>query len=560
MTNDQIAELFTLAGKLSELHGENTFKVKGLLNAAYTIEKCALPLSTTPYATILAEASIGQATSKKIIEVLNTSSFEQLNELLAKTPAGVVELLLIKGLGPKKIQVLWYEHQIGSPQQLLEAIQSGLIKTIKGFGAKVIDSLTIATEYYLSNKGKYLYAQLEPLASKLMAQLQQIFGPSSVRITGEYLRQMPVLSQLEYVVHHVPQAIIQSLQPNNSWQLQQHNGNEISYLYGKLNVKIYACADEFREQQLFDTTGPAAFVQAFKQQYPDAQYLGSDNDTDDVVFTSVKLPYIPPCLRDMPNVLNIAQRNKIPKLITLADIKGIIHNHSTYSDGAASLQDMAHACINGGFEYFVISDHSQFASYAKGLDADRIAQQHLEIDSLNKQLQPFKIYKSIECDILPDGELDYNPDILHSFDVIVASVHSVLNMTQGKAMDRLIKAIENPFTSILGHCTGRLLLSRAGYPLDMPLIIDACAANDVVIELNANPYRLDIDYTWIPLAIEKGVLISINPDAHSTAGINDIHYGVLAAQKGGATKYHNLSSFSLSEFDDFVQQQLQKRL
>ena len=213
---------------------------------------------------------------------------------------------------------------------------------------------------------------------------------------------------------------------------------------------------------------------------------------------------------------------------------------------------MANVCIKRGLEYLVISDHSQTAFYANGLKEDRIKEQHKYIDELNTKLSPFKIFKSIESDILNDGSLDYSEAVLKTFDLVIASVHSNLKMNEEKAMKRLIKAIENPYTTILGHMTGRLLLSRNGYPVDHKKIIEVCAANHVVIELNAHPRRLDIDWKWIDYAIEKGVLLSINPDAHALDGFDDIKYGVLAAQKGGMTKQNNLSSFSLKEFDNWL--------
>jgi DNA polymerase (family 10) len=213
---------------------------------------------------------------------------------------------------------------------------------------------------------------------------------------------------------------------------------------------------------------------------------------------------------------------------------------------------MASACIEKGWEYMVMSDHSASATYANGLNAQRVAAQQQEIDQLNAILAPFKIYKSIESDILSDGSLDYSNEVLASFDLVIASVHSQLGMTEEKANARLIKAIENEYTRILGHPTGRLLLSRKGYPIDHQKIIDACAANGVVIELNAHPRRLDLDWQWIDKALNKGVLISINPDAHSTQGLADVHYGVLAAQKGGLTADRNLSSFSLKAFDQWL--------
>jgi DNA polymerase (family 10) len=213
---------------------------------------------------------------------------------------------------------------------------------------------------------------------------------------------------------------------------------------------------------------------------------------------------------------------------------------------------MAKECIKKGYEYLVISDHSKSATYAKGLSEERIREQNRYIDELNGQLAPFKIFKSIECDILNDGSLDYTNNILASFDLIIASVHSNLKMPEDKAMARVMNALSNPYVTILGHMTGRLLLSRKGYPLDHKKIIDTCATNGIAIEINAHPRRLDMDWRWIEYATQKNVLLSINPDAHNLEGFNDIKYGVLAAQKGGLTKEQNLSSFSLQQFEEYL--------
>ncbi|MEL6720569.1 MAG: PHP domain-containing protein, partial [Bacteroidota bacterium] len=242
----------------------------------------------------------------------------------------------------------------------------------------------------------------------------------------------------------------------------------------------------------------------------------------------------------------------IPQLIQDQDIKGVLHVHTTASDGAHTLADMCAYAQSLGYEYIGITDHSKSAFYASGLKIDELEEQWNVIDELNSKLAPFKIFKGIESDILNDGRLDYEEEILKQFDFIIASVHSNLKMDEAKATQRLITAIENPYTTILGHPTGRLLLSRKGYPIQHKKVIDACAANNVHIELNANPYRLDLDWTWIPYALNKGVKIAINPDAHSKEGIHDIHFGVEVARKGGLTKEDCLNALTLSDFEQIL--------
>ncbi|MBA3972450.1 MAG: DNA polymerase/3'-5' exonuclease PolX, partial [Bacteroidetes bacterium] len=311
-------------------------------------------------------------------------------------------------------------------------------------------------------------------------------------------------------------------------------------------VEFITCADKDFYLRLFETTASVDHLMQLSIKPIPANY-----HSEEEIFASIKMQYIQPELREGRTEVSLAQGNKIPELIEMKDLRGILHNHSTYSDGMNTLADMAIYCKELGYEYLGICDHSQSAFYAEGLKPDRVLAQHAEIEELNKKLFPFKIFKGIESDILNDGSLDYSEDILKTFDFIVASVHSNLKMNEEKATTRLIKAIENPYTTILGHPTGRLLLSRAGYPIDHKKVIDACAANGVIIELNAHPYRLDIDWRWIPYCLEKGVKISINPDAHEKSGYHDMYYGTCVARKGMLTKDMCFNSLSLNELERF---------
>jgi DNA polymerase (family 10) len=269
------------------------------------------------------------------------------------------------------------------------------------------------------------------------------------------------------------------------------------------------------------------------------------------VYSSQNLPFILPAMREGLQEFAWSEKFSPNDLIEMSDLKGCVHNHSTYSDGKNSLLEMAEACKAMGLHYFGIADHSQYAAYAGGLKEEDVQRQHAEIDALNAQWADFKILKGIEADILPDGSLDYNPRILASFDYVVASVHAQLVMDKDRAMDRLLKAIENPYTSILSHPTGRLLLTRAGYPIDTMKILDACKANGVSIELNASPYRLDLDWRYIYAAMDKGVFVSINPDAHKIDGLKDMEYGVRVGRKGGLLKSLTLNALPLADIMKF---------
>jgi DNA polymerase (family 10) len=265
------------------------------------------------------------------------------------------------------------------------------------------------------------------------------------------------------------------------------------------------------------------------------------------------LQYIEPELREGLGEVDLAANQGIPTLIEWSDLKGVLHNHTTYSDGVHTLREMADHCKSMGYGYLGICDHSKTAVYANGLTIDKVLEQQAEIDKLNADYEGFKILKGIESDILGDGSLDYPEELLKTFDFVVASVHSGLKMNEEKATARLLKAIENPYTTILGHPTGRLLLARAGYPINHKKIIDACAANNVSMELNAHPYRLDIDWRWIPYCIEKGVKISINPDAHHKEGFKDMYYGICVARKGMLDAENCLNAMNLEAFLSYIQ-------
>ena len=552
MDNYQIAENFSLLGKLMDIHGENSFKAKTYSIAAYHIENLAEQLISIPKEKISSLKGIGDSTAKKIIEIIETGKLAALEDMIAKTPTGVIELLNIKGIGPKKIHTIWKEMEIESVGELLYACEENRLKLYKGFGEKTQQNIIETIEFYLHNQGSFLFPQVEAVEPQVTAYIQKLFGAENAALTGTYKRQLEIIDELEYVINSTNELIKPKFISANPPELLEERPDTLLYkLMNGLRLRLYTGTSSFK-QRLFETSGSAEFVNAFIKNYPQADYATVTTNGDEAFLEKNGLTYIPHCLRESEAIIQRARQNKLPALIQPGDVKGIIHSHSNWSDGSNTLEEMANAAKEKGFEYLVISDHSKSAFYAQGLSEEKIAAQHKYIDELNAKITGFKIFKSIESDILNDGNLDYSNSILSTFDLVIASVHSNLKMTEEKAMQRLIKAIENPYTTILGHMTGRLLLSRKGYPVDHKKIIDACAANKVVIELNAHPSRLDIDWRHIDYALQKNVLISIDPDAHTIEGFDDIRYGVLAAQKAMVTKENNLSSFGLTEFENYL--------
>jgi len=553
MENYQIAENFSLLSKLTDIHAENNFKAKSYATAAFNIEKLPQQLSETPKEKIALIKGIGESSAKKIIEILETGSLKALQELIEKTPIGVIEMLNIKGIGPKKISTIWKEMEIESIGELLYACKENRLKLYKGFGEKTQQNVIETIEFYLSSQGSNLYPQVEAVEPQITAYLQKLFGPENVYLTGSFKRQLEIVEELEYVIKSFSENIKSKFLTANPPELLEDNADNMLYkLLNGLKLRLHSAPDVF-DKKCFFTAGSPEFINDFIFRFPDIDFTGIAKNGDEVVFTQAGINYIPACLRETAAIIDRAKASPLPQLIQPEDIKGIIHSHSNWSDGNNTLEEMAKAAKEQGYQYLVISDHSKSAFYAKGLNEEKIQAQHEQIDALNNKLQDFKIFKSIESDILYDGSLDYSNAVLATFDLVIASVHSILKMTEEKAMQRLIAAIENPYTTILGHMTGRLLLSRKGYPVDHKKIIDACAANNVVIELNAHPSRLDIDWRHIDYALQKNVLISIDPDAHSIEGFKDTRYGVLAAQKAMVTKEQNLSSMGLVEFENYIQ-------
>ncbi|HZE83639.1 MAG TPA: helix-hairpin-helix domain-containing protein [Puia sp.] len=579
--NYYIADQFSLLAKLMDIHGENSFKTKSYSVAAFTIEKLPALLTEMPPEKIFTIKGIGDAIGKKIQEIIATGELRLLREYLEKTPPGVIELLNIKGLGPKKIATIWKEMEIESLGELLYACQENRLLLYKGFGEKTQNNVKDAIEFYFKSQGSHLYADVEAYALALDAQLKETFSEHRFALTGEFRRQLEVINQLQWVTT-LSQATARSFFENNGFSAESEplpasidttsapakSGSELLHgapselislpvssiirFKGPEGVRLeFLCSteDEFTPT-LFATSCSGEFLEAWEQRtHWDPK---APSPSEEQIFSSFRINFIPSYQRERAAILEEASLNILPTLIQAKDIRSVIHSHSNWSDGSNTLEEMAKACIERGYEYLVISDHSKSAFYANGLNEERIREQHVQIGELNRQLAPFTIFKSIECDILNDGALDYSDPILSTFDLVIASVHSNLKMSEEKAMNRLLNAIANPYTTILGHMTGRLLLSRPGYPVDHRKIIEACAEHHVTIELNAHPRRLDMDWRWIAYAIEKGVLISIDPDAHSTEGCDVIKYGVLAAQKAGLTPKMNLSSYSLEEFRAFL--------
>jgi len=547
MENKPISRTLRMLSQLMELHDVNPFKIRSIANAAFKVDKLPYPIADKSLEQIEKIEGIGKSIAAKIVELRDTGTIAEMDELLANTPEGVVEMMGIKGIGPKKVAIIWHDLGIENTGELFYACNENRLIEAKGFGLKTQEDIRKAIEFRMASNGKFLYAQVEKEAGELLDALKALFPSGLAEFAGDFRRLCEVISELVIVLGSRDQEIafttlLQSTVLNNVTA----NGNHISgELPNGLLVDIICVEKRYFYKELFLQTGNDEHTEAVLSRITD---VIDQPESEELIYIKSGLEFMKPELREGDIYIERAENNALPVLISYHDLKGTLHNHSTWSDGVNTIEEMALYCRDTlKLEYLGMCDHSKSAVYAKGLSIERVLQQQEEIDHLNKKLNGFKIFKGIESDILGDGSLDYPEEILKKFDFIVASVHSNLKMDEEKATARLIKAIENPYTTILGHPTGRLLLSRKGYPIDYKKVIDACAANKVVIEINANPLRLDLDWRWHQYALEKGVWLSINPDAHRNEGFADMHYGVIVARKGGLYKERCLNALSLQE-------------
>ncbi len=556
--NHDISDILTQYAKLYELHDGNPFKVKSLAGAAYNIKKIGEPLSELSEEDLLKVPQIGKSLAPKVYEIIKTGTFKELEDLIKETPAGVIDILRVKGLGPKKVEVLWKQVGITSIPELLDACRENRLVEIKGFGFKTQSQILSDIEFKFSNEGKFHWAKMESIVAFIDGLFKEMEEVLQFQVCGDYRRLNDIVNSIDYLLVCDNLEIVSDALCNGNFQLVDCTDDhyQLSYLE-TVHIHLYKCSYDNWGNRLLELSSMPEHLNKIAYTNVTAEF-----ESEEEIYSSLGLPYILPELREGLRELEITgiQDN----LIQYNQLKGVLHNHTTYSDGINTLEEMALFARSMGLEYIGICDHSQTAAYANGLKPERVLEQMKAIDKLNavytKESKPIKIFKGIESDILGDGSLDYTPDILQLFDIVVASIHSNLKMEMEKAHARLIKAIENPYTTILGHPTGRLLLMRPGYPIDHKYIIDACISNHVAIELNAHPYRLDIDWRWIDYAITKGGIISINPDAHQKEGLDDMRYGVNVARKAYLTAENCLNAKNLSEFESWLEATKKKKL
>ncbi|MDA9422935.1 DNA polymerase/3'-5' exonuclease PolX [Bradyrhizobium sp. CCBAU 53380] len=540
-----VASLLREYAQRTALRGGNPYRAKAYSRAADSLAALAVPLDVLVAEDRLTEIpGVGDAIADIITKVHKTGSHPSLEKLRKEIPAGVLEMLAVPGLRPEKVLRLYKDLGIASLAELEAAAKDDRIKKAKGLGpalqTNILQNLAIAK----SGEGRLHLHR----AAALLAHAKDSIRKSRpelkrVTIAGDFRRGCELVGDLAIVAEAAkPDKTSKSSADGLQIRLsdRKHFGAALLFATGSAahieQLRTVAAEKEMR----LDTDG-----------LHKGRTLIAGEEAE--IYRALDLPFIDPELREGRGEVELALKGKLPKLVTDQDLRGILHCHTDASDGAETLETMAKATRQRGFEYFGVADHSKSAHYAGGLSVEQIAQQHREADRLNKRFgKDFRILKGIESDILADGSLDYDDDVLERFDFVVASIHGRFKLDRKAQTQRLLRAISDPHTTIIGHMTGRQLQRRPGYEIDVEKVLRACAKHDVVVEINAHPWRLDLDWRWHQAALDFGCMLSINPDAHSISELDHMHWGVQMARKGGVPADRVLNAMTLPEITRYL--------
>jgi len=576
ITKDQIADTLESIAQMLELKGENPFKVRAYQNAARAVETYEGNLVADAAAEQLDKVpGIGDAIAAKVAILATTGDLPYFNELKAEFPPTIFELFEVQGLGPKKIKAVWDKLGVTSIAQLKAACDDGRISELAGFGKKTAANILAAIEAKAKYAGRYRLGDVAGDAERMLDDLRSLAEVARVNVCGSYRRRKETVGDLDFLVStrepavvsdfFVQHAMVESVMAHGATKssVRWKSGIQadlrvvkdpefpfaLNYFTGSkehnivMRQRALARGWTLNEYRLGPVEERSQRSEVRSQGLPDIR-----EEAD--LYGALGLDYVEPELREDRGEFKAAEEHTLPGLIVLENLRGTFHNHTTASDGRNSLAEMAAAAQALGLQYLGIADHSKSSFQAHGLDEMRLRAQVAEIRALNETFDGhFRLFNGTECDILKDGSLDFADEVLAQLDYVVASVHSVFNLSEAEMTKRIIKAIENKHVTMLGHLTGRLLLERNAYAVDIPAVIEAAAATGTIIELNASPWRLDLDWRWWPLAKEKGVQCAINPDAHSTAGLQHLWNGIGSARKGWLTRADVVNTLPLGQIE-----------
>jgi DNA polymerase (family 10) len=568
MDKQEIVHILEEIGTLLELQGESPFKSR-----AYTAGARVIVGLDTPQLQELVRSGklqslkgIGAALAEKISEVVTTGHLAYYETLKQQVPAGLLEMLTIPGMGPKKVKAIYDQLSITTVGELEYACHENRLVDLPGFGRKTQENILKGIDRLKQHRGQYLCHEAMQVARPLLEALTASELTARVALAGSLRRRQEIVEQVDVVASTSQQERLRTTVAK--WPLIGEvlisEPSRLSFrLQGGVKADMHLVDDVAFPFALHALTGNQSYLAAIQTHARQRGYIldqdglrrGDERITcheEDAIFAALGLSYIPPELREGLGEIEAAERGMLPRLIDEREIQGVFHVHSTWSDGTASIEDMARTAQGLGYRYLGLSDHSQSARYANGLNPDRVREQHRLIDRLNEMSNGLTILKGSEVDILSDGSLDYPDDLLSQMDFVVASVHSRFTMPQAEMTARIIKAMQNPHVTMIGHLTGRLLLARQGYAVDVDAVIAEAIRLGVIIEVNANPHRLDLDWRHLRAAHAQGLLTSINPDAHSPDGLRDVTYGVGIARKGGVTAEQVLNTRGLQDIQAWL--------
>lgn len=569
MDKSQVAAILDEIGTLLELRGENDFRCKAYHNAARALEQIEESLAVVVAENRLGEIrGVGETLREKITTLVTSGSLPFYDDLKKQFPVGLLELLRIPGLGPKKVKVLYEDLHIENLTQLEAACNSGTVAKQKGFGARTQQKILEGIQFLSQVGHRVRLDQALEIAESLVRSLRQSPHVQRLELCGSVRRRKETIRDIDILVtSDKPEAVMDLfVSLDGVEQVVGRGETKASVMVGSgagrdkilVQCDLRVVQEEHFPFALHYFTGSKDHNIAMRQRAQDRglklneyelagpkKRVKCKDEAD--LFRALDLDYIAPELRESTGEVEAAANKALPRLIEPGDLRGVFHCHTNWSDGQATLEEMAAAARSLGYQYLGLADHSQSLTIARGLTADRVQQQQAEIDALNKGFRGFQVFKGIECDILADGSLDYPDAVLETFDYLVASVHSHFNQTEEEMTQRIIKALTHPCVTMLGHATGRLLLRRDGYKVDLEAVLQAAARHGKMIEINANPYRLDLDWIHCKRARALGVMLVINPDAHSTTDLEYTSYGVSVARRGWLEAENVFNTRSLAD-------------
>lgn len=578
MDKNQVANLLDEIATLLELkEGSSPFEVRAYQNAARSVNALDGDIEQmVREGKLKGVPGLGPTIIKRIEEAVETGHIAFYDELASTTPPVKLEMVRIQGMGPKKINAIYSQLHVTSMADLVKALEENKVAALPGFGKKTQDKILQGLAFLQQHAGRFLYPVAEKEAERIQSVLAAMPEIVRLQVGGSLRRRRETIGDIDMVAsvddsagNEVRRKIMDVFTSQPSVQAITGKGETKSsvVLRSDMNMDLRLVNDSQFPSTLHHFTGSKEHhislrrralslgmtindYGLFRGKEPHLELIPCKDEAD--IYAALGMDYIEPEMREDMGEIEAAINHTLPVLVQESDLRGVLHVHSTWSDGQTTLRDMAEACIARGLAYLGITDHSKTAAYANGLDEEALHRQHEEIDRLNAEYAGrIRILKGTECDILRDGTLDFADEVLATLDFVVASIHSQFNLSPEEQTRRMLRAISNPYVDIIGHPTGRILLGREGYTLDVDAVIDAAADHGVCIEVNADPSRLDLDWRYLHRARDKGIKIPIDPDAHTINGLDNMHYGVGIARKGWLRASDVLNTMQTEEILDF---------